>query len=73
MLAEFSDLWNLRNNLNKVQGVSKKRYFLDFLSYFSSIGGILLFHMCSQSRDKNHVRAYVFRTVKILNGYFLNS
>ena len=24
----------------------KKRYFLDFLSYFSSIGRILLFHMC---------------------------
>ena len=30
----------------KVQGVSKKRYFLDFLSYFSSRGRILLFHMC---------------------------
>ena len=29
-----------------LQGVSKKRYFLDFLSYFSSIGRILLFHMC---------------------------
>ena len=31
---------------NLIQGVSKKRYFLDFLSYFSSIGRILLFHMC---------------------------
>ena len=30
----------------KIQGVSKKRYFLDFLSYFSSRGRILLFHMC---------------------------
>ena len=29
-----------------VQGVSKKRYFCDFLSYFSSRGRILLFHMC---------------------------
>ena len=29
-----------------LQGVSKKRYFLDFLSYFSSRGWILLFHMC---------------------------
>ena len=29
-----------------IQGVSKKRYILDFLSYFSSIGRILLFHMC---------------------------
>ena len=29
-----------------LQGVSKKRYFLDFLSYFSSRGRILLFHMC---------------------------
>ena len=29
-----------------IQGVSKKRYFLDFLSYFSSRGRILLFHMC---------------------------
>ena len=32
--------------LVQVQGVSKKRYFLDFLSYFSSRGRILLFHMC---------------------------
>ena len=30
----------------RIQGVSKKRYFLDFLSYFSSRGRILLFHMC---------------------------
>ena len=29
-----------------IQGVSKKRYFCDFLSYFSSRGRILLFHMC---------------------------
>ena len=29
-----------------IQGVSKKRYFLDFLCYFSSRGRILLFHMC---------------------------
>ena len=29
-----------------LQGVSKKRYFSDFLSYFSSKGRILLFHMC---------------------------
>ena len=29
-----------------LQGVSKKRYFSDFLSYFSSRGQILLFHMC---------------------------
>ena len=29
-----------------LQGVSKKRYFSDFLSYFSSRGWILLFHMC---------------------------
>ena len=28
-----------------IQGVSKKRYFCDFLSYFSSRGRILLFHM----------------------------
>ena len=32
--------------LSKVQGVSKKRYFLDFLSYFSSRCRISLFHMC---------------------------
>ena len=31
---------------HKLQGVSKKRYFSDFLSYFSSRGRILLFHMC---------------------------
>ena len=31
---------------DKLQGVSKKRYFSDFLSYFSSRGRILLFHMC---------------------------
>ena len=30
----------------QVQGVSKKRYFSDFLSYFSSRGRILLFHVC---------------------------
>ena len=30
----------------QVQGVSKKRYFSDFLSYFSSRGWILLFYMC---------------------------
>ena len=30
----------------KLQGVSKKRYFLDFSCYFSSRGRILLFHMC---------------------------
>ena len=29
-----------------LQGVSKKRYFLGFLSYFSSGGRILLFRMC---------------------------
>ena len=29
-----------------IQGVSKKRYFSDFLSYFSSRGRIVLFHMC---------------------------
>ena len=29
-----------------LQSVSKKRYFSDFLSYFSSRGRILLFHMC---------------------------
>ena len=29
-----------------IQGVSKKRYFLGFLSYFSSGGRILLFCMC---------------------------
>ena len=29
-----------------IQGVSKKRYFCDFLSYFSSRGRILLFDMC---------------------------
>ena len=29
-----------------LQGVSKKRYFLDFLSYFSSRGWISLVHMC---------------------------
>ena len=34
--------WTQKN----IQGVSKKRYFLDFLSYFSSRGRILLFHMC---------------------------
>ena len=33
-----------------IQGVSKKRYFLDFLSYFSSRGRILLFHMCFRIR-----------------------
>ena len=33
-------------SLKKVQGVFKKRYFCDFLSYFSSRGRILLFHMC---------------------------
>ena len=72
--------------MGKIQGVSKKRYFCDFLSYFSSRGRILLFHMCFRIRilspfhlaiqKKNHVRACVFsvfRTVKILNGYFLNS
>ena len=32
--------------LISLQGVSKKRYFSDFLSYFSSKGRILLFHMC---------------------------
>ena len=32
--------------VKKLQGVSKKRYFSDFLSYFSSRGQILLFHMC---------------------------
>ena len=31
---------------HNIQGVSKKRYFCDFLSYFSSRGRILLFHMC---------------------------
>ena len=31
---------------NQLQGVSKKRYFLGFLSYFSSGGRILLFCMC---------------------------
>ena len=30
----------------KIQGVSKKRYFLGFLSFFSSRGRILLFRMC---------------------------
>ena len=30
----------------EIQGVSKKRYFSDFLSYFSSRGRILPFHMC---------------------------
>ena len=29
-----------------IQGVFKKRYFLDFLSYISSRGWILLFDMC---------------------------
>ena len=29
-----------------IQGVSKKRYFLGFLSFFSSRGRILLFRMC---------------------------
>ena len=33
-----------------LQGVSKKRYFNDFLSYFSSRGRILLFHMCFRIR-----------------------
>ena len=33
-------------SLIQVQGVSTKRYFSDFLSYFSSRGRILLFHMC---------------------------
>ena len=35
-----------KKNKRGVQGVSKKRYFCDFLSYFSSRGRILLFHMC---------------------------
>ena len=30
----------------RIQGVSKKRYFLGFLSFFSSRGRILLFRMC---------------------------
>ena len=33
-----------------LQGVSKKRYFCDFLSYFSSRGRILLFYMCFRIR-----------------------
>ena len=41
---------SFRNFLSKyfsnIQGVSKKRYFCDFLSYFSSRGWILVFHMC---------------------------
>ena len=36
----------LHGSVKVVQGVSKKRYLLDFLSYFSSRGRILLFHMC---------------------------
>ena len=44
----FRTIFSTLTALNKVriQGVSKKRYFLDFLSYFSSRGRILLFHMC---------------------------
>ena len=37
---------NVQRIREYIQGVSKKRYFLDFLSYFSSRGRILLFHMC---------------------------
>ena len=43
--AIFSHVQSLVTSTT-IQGVSKKRYFLDFLSYFSSIGRILLFHMC---------------------------
>ena len=39
----FTSLYSGQGSL---QGVSKKRYFLDFLCYFSSRGRILLFHMC---------------------------
>ena len=43
----FQYNWRIsRCFVKKIQGVSKKRYFSDFLSYFSSRGRILLFHMC---------------------------
>ena len=35
---------------HNLHGVSKKRYLSDFLSYFSSRGRILLFHMCFRIR-----------------------
>ena len=40
------DQTSMSRNLGNTQGVSKKRYFWDFLSYFSSRCRILLFHMC---------------------------
>ena len=47
---QYPIIWNdivmKRFFFHQLQGVSKKRYFSDFLSYFISRGRILLFHMC---------------------------
>ena len=45
-LTQFTLKCKLFKTLYNIQGVSKKRYFSDLLSYFSSRGRILLFHMC---------------------------
>ena len=66
----------ITSNINRhvaslyIQGVSKKRYFSYFLSYFSSRGRILLFHMCFGIRILSlfhlAIQKYPFRILTVL-------